>query len=90
MSQKPIDTHSQKSQQSNSADNSDERKSIDTNVGSTADDESIKNQPITAYSPTKIQQQTKESDKFQPIKLMKQKLTFTAARARKKRSNLSN
>lgn len=122
MSLRPIDTHSQKSQQSHelpdsqstttndSPNDEQENESIEsttavtpdaaatitptTTTTETATADETKDQPphqqhqqSIANSPT-AHEHLKEHEKFQPIKLMKQKFTFTANRTRKKRSNV--
>lgn len=115
MSLKQIDTHSQKSQQSqenpdsqstttnDSPNDEQENQSIDSTTVADADATAISTatpaeddakdhppqsqQQTIANSPT-AHEHLKEHEKFQPIKLMKQKFTFTANRTRKKRSNV--
>lgn len=109
MSTKPIDTHSQKCQQSHiqpdsqstttndGGDEQPDRKSIETNTDSitaptpTSDDSKQQSKAPAIQQPPpneRVKEHKDHHDKFQPIKMMKQKFTFTANRARKKRSNI--
>lgn len=61
---------------------------------STPTDDEAKDHPTQSQEQQSIanspapHEHLKEHEKFQPIKLMKQKFTFTANRTRKKRSNV--